>query len=126
VVNVLNFGFLAYTNCLGWTGEEQGAMEGAHVGEELVLLLLIMAAVTEVVARRKQGWRRRRRRGCSYEQSLVLKAEDMYLVRFTTKINQYKHLYSTTFYIDIASSKELDTLMPVQTECMISISVGPT
>ena len=47
-------------------------MEGAHVKEELVLLLLIVA---------KQGWRRRRRRrGCSYEQSLILKAEDMYLV----------------------------------------------
>jgi hypothetical protein len=61
-----------------------GAMEGAHVKEELVLLLLIVA---------KQGWRRRRRRrGCSYEQSLILKAEDMYLVRFIPKINQYKHL----------------------------------
>jgi hypothetical protein len=84
-------------------------MEGAHVKEELVLLLLIVA---------KQGWRRRRRRrrrrGCSYEQSLILKAEDMYLVRFIPKINQYKHLYRTPFYIDIASSKEHDTLMPVE------------
>ena len=34
---------------------QQGAMEGAHVGEVLVLLLLIVAAVTEVVATMEIG-----------------------------------------------------------------------
>lgn len=34
---------------------QQGAMEGAHVGEVLVLLLLIVAVVTEVVATMEIG-----------------------------------------------------------------------